>query len=96
MLSEIAKKIDEAFSLNTVTVYWKGRFGKGRERYYPDTIADDKILRGLECLRGCGTSFSFEQADFVIAELGRFGFGLTTIGVPDYLTDEALDGCQQS
>lgn len=81
MLSSVAKAIDRAFAQRTVTVYWRNRFGTGQDRYYADKIKDGEILKGLKCLRA--ESFTREQYDAVLAELGEYGYGLTVMGEPE-------------
>jgi len=65
-----------------VRIAWKPTLRK----YSGDTVADDRILRGLDCLRGKRLYFTPDEYDAVydamLAELSAFGYGIETIGEP--------------
>jgi len=66
-----------------VRIAWKPTFRK----YGADRIADDRILRGLDCLRGKRLYFTPDEYnrlhDDMLAELSRYGYGIETIGEPN-------------
>lgn len=78
----------------SITFYWRGKFGKGRERFYPDTNKDWLLFKQIAADAKIKTSsFSLDEYDTVLEIAGKYGISLTTIGGPD---EPVIDGCLNS
>lgn len=79
------KQLERFFS-PAITLYWRGRFGKLGQYYYPDTNKDWQLLKQFMAEAGLpksGVRITPEQYDAVLAVAGQYNYSITTIGEPD-------------
>ena len=76
----------EAFFSPCITLYWRGKFGKLSERWYPDTLQDRALLRQFmqeaNIPETRGVSVTDDQLDAIGLAAGKHGHSTETIGNP--------------
>lgn len=79
------KKIEKMFSQQTLTLYWRGRFGTLTNYWFPDTLKDRELLRQFmneAKIHNGAAKVTTDQLDKVMEAAGNHGYSLTTVGEP--------------
>ena len=85
-MATMIERMERLFS-PCVTLYWRGRFGRLSNRWYPDTLQDRALLRQLmqeaDIREEHGLSVTTDQLDAIGLAAGNHGYCTETIGEPD-------------
>lgn len=69
---------------NTISLFWRGRYGNRQARYYPDRNEDEQHLLKLVCLIHAGHSPRIEltETDRLDAIAKEYGYTIAYYGDP--------------